>query len=144
MFNKQQVIVVLILVGLLVGSVLLFILASQKLNRLSDDVKDNVGQTPIKIEKVVDQEALAQAYLEQSEKIINDYFSAVQAEGADLAGLSASAQTELLNLTLPASNKEKHLAQVLLLGEIADLERDNKHQMAIDKLNKLKELSIQK
>lgn len=141
MINKQQIGIILALIILFVISVFLFISASKKIDGIKNDVKDNVRQTPIKIEQAVDQEVLKTEYLKKSQDILNDYFLATEQVNSNLADLSASAQSELLNLTLPVAYKEKHLAQVLLLGEIADLEHEGKHQLALNKLNQLKELT---
>ncbi len=141
MITKQQIIIIFGLIALSVISIFLFISASKKIDGIRSDVKDNINQTPIKIEQAVDQEVLTAEYLKKSQDILNSYFSTIEKDDANLANLSASTQSELLNLTLPFSQKEKHLAQVLLLGEIADLENEGKHQSALNKLNQLKELT---
>jgi len=104
------------------------------------DVSQVVNKNPIG-QKAVDLAKVEGDYLSKSTKILDDYFLAVDSGQADIIGLSKKAQTDLLNLTLTAQYKEKHLAEVLLLGGIVELAQAGNQTAISKKLKDLKDLS---
>lgn len=108
------------------------------------DMKQVVNQSPIspKTDAVtaVDSAKLNKDYLVQSSKVITDYLAVANSANVDLPALSQTAQADLLNLTLPAQYRAKHLAEVLLLGEIADLMVSGNPKTATKKIADLKEI----
>lgn len=88
----------------------------------------------------VDQSKLADDYKVASDKILAEYLSAVANEPTRLADLTDNARNYLLELTLPAEYKEKHLSEVLLLGEISEMSRSGKASEAQAKYLELKAL----
>lgn len=85
---------------------------------------------------------LAEEYQIKSAKISDDFFAAYQA-GGDVAAAAKSAQQALLNLSLPAEFKQKHLLEVLKLGEIAELSQAGKTAGLAEKVSELKALISQ-
>lgn len=92
----------------------------------------------IKQEEIIDLAKLEADYQIESDRIMIDYLAQIEVENADLIQLTEKAQADLLNLSLPAQFKERHLAEVLLLGEIADLAKKEKTALADKKIQELK------
>ncbi len=105
------------------------------------DVNQLVVKNPIlATQKPIDVERLNEDYLSQSSQIITEYLAVASSTNPNLAVLSHTAQASLLNLTLPAQYKARHLAEVLLLGEIADLISNGNPKNADKKINDLRQL----
>jgi hypothetical protein len=124
------------LIGLLLVAGIWFWVA--KYFEAFSDMSQIVSNNPLN-QKVADSVKLSDDYQTKSTKILSDYLITT-ATTADLVTLSNNAQAELLNLTLPNEYKEKHLAEVLLLGEIADLAKAENETAAAKKITNLKEL----
>jgi len=90
----------------------------------------------------IDPVRLADEYQDASAKILDEFFSAYQAE-EDVAAAAKSAQQALLALILPGELKQKHLAEVLKLGEIAELSQAGKAAALKAKVSELSALAGQ-
>ncbi len=88
--------------------------------------------------KAIDQAKLAADYKAASDKIFAEYIAAVSADPKKIASLSSGAKNALLGLTLPSEYKDRHLSEVILLGEIASLSQSGKTSEAEAKLSQLK------
>mgnify|MGYP006910161772 CR=1 FL=1 len=113
------------------------------------DMSQNLSQNPLskRVNELqqsnIDLSKLETDYLSQSQSLVSEYLTQASVAGADLAVLSSDYQAKMLALTLPARYKESHLAQVLLLGEIAELSQDGKTNQAISKLEALRNFKVQ-
>lgn len=135
----------------LAGAVAVFLLAgfilvamrnnNQALISSNIDNSQATGQ-PAVSEKRVDPGQLSYDYSTKSTKILADFFSAQQS-GAEIGAVAKKAQADLLGLSLPGEYRQKHLNEVLKLGEIIDLVASGK-TADLDKLvNELKTIASQ-
>jgi hypothetical protein len=135
-----------IIIGFLVAVLVVFGLwwVAEKYFGLSVDLNDQsrpvLSNSAKQPEPAVDLAKLAEDYQTKSAKIFNGYFSGLGATNENLVSLSLVAQDQLLNLNLPVEFKEKHLAEVLLLGEIAEAAQSGQTDSALGKLEELKKL----
>lgn len=142
----KNIVIIRIIIGGLIGLTLISG-GWYFLHRYFDVVSDIrlvVNNNPISpqttVVTAVDTAKLNEEYLAQSSKIITGYLAVASSTNADLPTISKTAQTDLLNLTLPKQYRAKHLAEVLLLGEIADLALSGNPKTATKKIADLKEI----
>ncbi|MFA6526605.1 MAG: hypothetical protein WCT26_04315 [Candidatus Buchananbacteria bacterium] len=101
------------------------------------DMSQVVSKNPIQ-QQVVDLAKLSETYKLESSKIFSDFLVSVGESNADISSLAKQAQNSLLALSLPAEFRQKHLAEVLLLGEIAESAAAGKATISAAKINELK------
>lgn len=82
-------------------------------------------------------------YLKQSQALIDQFLAQASTQGVDLTVLANDYQTKMLALKLPVRYKESHLAQVLILGEIAELAQDGQASRALKKIENLRDFKVE-
>jgi hypothetical protein len=100
-------------------------------------VADHKAVIKPSIETPVDPIKLESDYKTKSNEILSEYLRDADENNQNLATTTEQAQSALLNLSLPPQYKERHLAEVLLLGEIAELAKSG-NTVAVER--KIKEL----
>ena len=110
-------------------------------NNLAGDwtLKQSIYQSQPQ-QPTVDLVKLKEDYRRQSVQILRSYLAQKDLSLPALAQASLKAQGELLNLILPAEDKESHLSEILLLGEIANLAESGNVASVSVKLDQLKRL----
>jgi len=91
----------------------------------------------------VDSVALSESYKAESDRIVADFLAAAQSGTAGVSDLASKAQKDLLALSLPAQFKAKHLAEVILLGKIADSAAAGKIKELESEINELRQVSAE-
>lgn len=104
------------------------------------DMSQVVSKNPIQ-QQVVDLAKLSETYKLESTKIVSDFLASTEASNADIPALAKQAQNGLLALSLPAEFRQKHLSEVLLLGEIAESAAAGKAEASAAKINELKAMA---
>jgi len=126
----------------------LWLLVSKYFEILAD-MNQTVTRNPInqKInqaqQQAVDLAQLEAEYAGASRSLMNEYLIQALVADADLLVLSQDYQAKMLALSLPAKYKESHLAQILLLGEIAELAQEGQTAQALEKVQTLKDFKIE-
>lgn len=135
MAHRFIIIVVLALLAIIFVSILSFqyINGSKKISQVAE-YKEAVKTT---IETPVDPIKLENDYKAKSTEILSVYLANADAKNQNLVSTTEQAQSALLNLSLPTQFKERHLAEVLLLGEITELAKAG-NTIAVER--KIKEL----
>jgi len=103
------------------------------------DMSQVVNKNPIQ-QQAVNLVQLGETYKIDSAKIISDFLAASASGSSDVAVLAAQAQKALLSLTVPGELRQKHLSEVLLLGEIKDLAAAKSTVRLNSKINELKQV----
>jgi hypothetical protein len=100
-----------------------------------------IGQSKIEEVSLVDAEKMANDYLSERNRIVNDFLLMTEVKKDKELSLSArETQSQLLNLVLPAEYRETHLTMVLLLSEISEL-ADSGNEIALtNKIEVLRKL----
>lgn len=108
-----------LIVGILIGLAVIggILAAAMKYFQAFSDMSQVADKNPIQ-RQAVDLARLSESYKAESAKIISDFLSASASGGSDIAALAAQAQNGLLSLTVSGESRQKHLSEVLLLGEI--------------------------
>lgn len=104
------------------------------------DMSQVVSKNPIQ-QQVVDLAKLSETYKLESAKIFSDFLVSAGESNADISSLAKQAQNGLLALSLPAEFRQKHLSEVLLLGEIAESAAAGKTEISAAKINELKTIA---
>lgn len=128
-----------VIIGVIVGFILVGGLAAWlfKYFEVFSDMSQVVSKNPIQ-QQVVDLAQLSETYKLESAKIISDFIASAGESNVDISSLAKQAQKDLLALSLPAEFRQKHLSEVLLLGEIAESAAAGKTAISAAKINELK------
>lgn len=136
--NSHKLIIVLVLILVSFGVVGFLFL--QFINGTSKVAQVVEHKTAIKTEvPPIDLAKLETDYLTRSSEILSDYLAIADVKDPNLTTTTEQAQSALLNLSLPTAYKERHLAEILLLGEISTLSKNNKTTATNNKIQELKE-----
>lgn len=135
--DRKIILAVAVAVFIFAGIILIAI----RSNKPAATADQLYGQTAIPEQKI-DTVKLSNEYQIKSAQILADFFGAYQT-GGDIAAAAKTAQQDLLNLSLPGEFKQRHLSEVLMLGEIAELSSAGNASALAAKVNELKAIAAQ-
>ncbi len=136
-FSRQTT--AIIIIALVVAVIILAVLLKYF---IFTGIRQTVGNNQ-SLQRTVDPVQLSETYKAQSSKIISDFLEASGNNGTGIGLLALQAQQKMLALSLPVQFKQKHLAEVLLLGEISDLSASGHNDQAVAKVDELRRIFTQ-
>lgn len=89
-------------------------------------------------QQLADPAELNEKYVQQYRIILREYLGQAADESADLRQATVSAKEKLLNLTVPAPEKNRHLETILLLDQMSEILDRNQNISKESIINKLK------
>lgn len=96
--------------------------------------------TPAKAD-YIDLAQLSAVYQAESAKILSEFLAGADGNSPAIGISAKQAQEKMLALSLPAQYRQKHLAEVLILGEIAVLSEQGATAELNSKISELKQLA---
>jgi len=128
-----------LIIGAIVGFAVIGGIAALLLQyfELYSDMGQTVSKNPIQ-QQAVNMAQLSETYQAESARIISGFLAAAESGSADVAALASEAQKSMLALSLPPQYRQKHLSEVLLLGEIRDAAMSEQSAKASAKIAELK------
>ena len=98
-----------------------------------------IAKNPLQ-QQAVDLEKLAIDYQQNFDKILSDYLTQAKVSDSIFTEMTNQTQKQLLDLKVPAENREKHLTAVLSLGEIEEFMHQGQSDKATIKLEELRKM----